>query len=249
MATTTPAAMAQLERVRARVEARQAVEHPDAPADPPAAEEGSEALARLRDELGKFDGRLAGLIVGAYKNGGQGADYGLLIDGLGDVSLGTAKQLLSPAHVEATLLDAIGIAPNLPSKNRWREVAELIHAAAEIRDVSITDDEVTREWVAEFVEYAPHMQGVNLTDPEQLEDLVRDDPATFTDTSGCLYVRLRHFHQHLTRKGERITRNQLAQRLGALGFTRAQLSGRPPGGGEPLKLRVWQSRPGFDPNP
>jgi hypothetical protein len=207
------------------------------------------ALDHLRAELATIDKRLPALVVGAYKNGGQGADYGLVLAGVGDVALGPADWLLQPRKVRAAILDAANIAIRLPSNDRWGEVVEVLCAAAEIRDVSITDSEVTREWLASFLDLGYHSTGVNLADAEHLHDILGSDPGALTDTEGRVHIRLpallRYIERALGTRG--VTARQLAQRLGALGFVKRQLSARPAGGGAPAKLRVWQSPPNFDP--
>lgn len=77
----------------------------------------TEGLTKLREQISvRCSAQLAQRIIGVYKNGGKGADYGLVIEGVGDVSLGDAALLLQPRKVKAAIFDVTGITITTPKQ-------------------------------------------------------------------------------------------------------------------------------------
>jgi hypothetical protein len=217
----------------------------------PAATADATPLDQLRGRLGQLDraGRLSALIDSTYRNGDGGASYGLVLAGR-DVDLGPAGKLLKPRDVQAAILDAAGIAIAVPRLDDWAAIAELIVAAAELRDVTLSPAEETGEWLSHYLRLQGQLPAVHVADAGQLYAVIGGtDPQPFTDQDGRLYLRLLGLLRHVTVIiGQRTTARDLSERLGALGFTKRQLSARHVDSDGVAKLRVWTSRPNFDPH-
>jgi hypothetical protein len=166
---------------------------------------------------------------------------------------------LKPREVQAAIFDVTGIALTVPTQEVWGRVAELIHAAADIRDVSLSKDEETCEWISDFLQ--TH-NCIGRADPRRLDltkhndlayVLINDEP--FIDHDRRLWLRLARLTRHVTIMiGQRTTQHDLSERLGSLHFHRQRLEARLEDEDEdgkqtsPRKARFWYSRPGFNPD-
>ena len=226
-------------------------EHQTTPTNVTANGNADTPLDKLCAELDRLDPerRLGKLIAGVYKNGGRGANYGLILSDGEPIDLGPASRILKPREVQAAILDATGISITVPRLDEWGKIAERIHTAAEIRDVTLSPAEETAEWASHYLR-GRIIPRVDVHDAGALYTVIAgDDPEPFTDKQARLYLRLPGLLRHVTIIiGQRTTARDLSERLGLLGFTKRQLSARHAETDHVAKLRTWRSRPNFDPN-
>jgi hypothetical protein len=244
-----PVAAAQVERVGARARKRQAAERRAGQRDtrPPL-----EAFEELLTVMRAWDRRLPDEIAGVYKNGeSYDAEYGLILRDRREVPIGNAEQLGTPRRFCAAIRGGLGMHVAVP-KEAWGNAFELLHAAAELRDVEAGDVEIARGWLASMWERGDSYT-IDPTDTEAMYQALRSGAALIVFPDRTVNVRPDELLGFIGRAqgGKHVpSPADLSKRLGALGFRRARLEqwhpDKPRSGGDRARLRVLQSRPGFD---
>lgn len=230
-----------------------------APASTPPPSGDRDALASLLASLATMD-RRNGLtgdhnVVGAYRLGShEDAPYGLQLTDGTEINLGNAHRVLNePRRVKAAIAGSIGVSIALPKESeRWDEFFEHLHAAATVRDATLSQREETCEWIVSFLRGRTHTGRIDTGDPASLVLVIGAD-APWRSVANRLHLRLAPLVRHITIDvGQRTTQRDLAERLGQLGFRRCQLSVRvdheDPTKTYVAKSRLWASPPGFDPD-
>jgi len=255
----TPSERAQLEAAARATRPKRLRKRPAlASAPPPSGDQ--DALASMLASLATMD-RRNGLtgdhnVVSAYRLGShEDAPYGLQLTDGTEINLGNAHRVLNePRRVKAAIAGSIGVSIALPKESERRdEFFEHLHAAATVRDATLSHREETCEWIASFIGGKTHTARIDASDPKSLMLVIGSD-APWRSVSNRLHLRLAPLVRHITIDvGQRTTQRDLAERLGQLGFQRCQLSVRVEDEKDHAmdyvaKSRLWASPPGFDPD-
>jgi hypothetical protein len=162
------------------------------------------------------------------------------------VDLGTSADLLTPNKVEAAFLGAVGWAPPLPGRAKWRPCANVIARAAE-KIVTTTEDEETLDLLSSFLGSSLHTVGDGETERERERDYVIMRDMGASRYRGGIYVRLPRLVAWLAASGYRgLSQYECAARLSKLGWKRAEISFRL-SADKVRKVRVWEAPEGYEP--
>lgn len=182
-------------------------------------------------------------------------------------SLGSASDVLNVGKVEAAIADATGIVIPGYTKAKWRPIARLFFAAAEVvKTFSETDE--TRSWVEAFISssrirgenQATMTEGIKqvaLDDKEELFKILRtiqtmahkphgNGNKGFVGSDKSVYLYIETFMYFVNFNGlsrHRVSLPELAERLTRLKFGSRQIASRQ--GDEVVKVRLWVSPTGF----
>ncbi len=128
-------------------------------------------------------------------------------------------------------------------------IAEAIDEAAEVLDTALSEAEQTCGWIVAFQGERGYREWrLDLGDHDalvELLDLGGRSSQCFHGTDDRLYLQLPALTKHVMHTAARTTQQDVATRLGRLGFGRKQLTVRD--GERTLKRRYWRSPVGFDP--
>jgi hypothetical protein len=178
-----------------------------------------------------------------------------LIDGLERAVDLTLDDLCTPKDFKAKVGRVSRRTPR-PRHGGMDDVLDAVLEAAdsdigEVVDSGLSRDEETRGWLSAMLGSSAMDVGLcDPTDSGDLYDVLGDSAASFVDPSERVYLRLGGVVRFVSREyGQRTSHRDVADRLGALGFERAQLTARKPGagrGGAVRKARFWVAPPDFD---
>ena len=164
------------------------------------------------------------------------------------VRLGRGRDVLEPRKLRGAIYEQAGVVIPRMKGDQHDKLAEVIYEAAEVRDAALSEAEQTCGWLNSYLSRGWVPEGrLDPDDRETLVDLLGPpgEAWTFRGADERLYVRLQPLAKHVQLNAARTTQQDLATRLGRLGFERKQLTVRD--GDRTLKARYWVSPPGFVP--
>jgi len=168
-------------------------------------------------------------IARVVKLGGKQSSYIWELASEETVELGSAKELLRPRDAQAAIFDATGVAIPVPKLDIWREVVQRLHAAAEVRAVTLDEREETADWLDDFLHLGGEENFVqkNPDRAAKLANLSQRDPTSFVE-GNVAFVRLAHLRRHIVmyRREEPISTKKLSERLGRIGYRRREIAER-----------------------
>jgi hypothetical protein len=191
------------------------------------------------------------------KRGSEDAIYDLELEDGTLIRVGFIGDLRSPSKVADAIGDKLGFLPPHYTPGKFRPIANALLAVAVTVDDSTPNDE-TRAWLTEFFEAKiGNGASFDLEDDDDRATVVggrggddgfdRPLPA-FRAVDGRMYVRLESLDDYLHRQlRKRISRKEIAARLGRLGFEKQTINGRRSKRGQKVPTpRFWISPADFD---
>lgn len=178
---------------------------------------------------------------------GRGHAYVLELGDGTSVDLGTTADLFVRRRMEAAILATARVMIPTAKTDAHRQLVADIEAAADEIGDALSVEEETLSLLVEYLDAHNYARHVDLDDKANLWDVLYDG-GPFMTVDGRLHIRLEKFTDWCRRMGQRMTRQEMSQRLGRLGFVKPDEGGRIDvrRGEKKIQRKFWVSPADFE---